>query len=70
MYRRVVKKRNPNVQSKRLWSEIMHRFIHFRVTTRVLKTIDKYGGKWLHTTRQYQKIKFLIFLKSNSQPVG
>eukprot|EP00299_Pterocystis_sp_00344_P005714 c17454_g1_i1.p1 GENE.c17454_g1_i1~~c17454_g1_i1.p1 ORF type:complete len:152 (-),score=28.49 c17454_g1_i1:15-470(-) len=34
----------PNVQSKRLWSDILNRFIHFNVTTNVLRTIDKKGG--------------------------
>lgn len=34
----------PNVQQKRLWSESLGTFIRIRVTTRVLRTIDKCGG--------------------------
>ncbi|KAI9833398.1 MAG: 39S ribosomal protein L24, mitochondrial [Phylliscum demangeonii] len=35
---------SPNVQSKRLWSDALNRFIRIRVTTRALRTIDKVGG--------------------------
>ena len=34
----------PNVQRKRLWSDSLRSFIKVRVTTRVLRTIDKCGG--------------------------
>ncbi|KAL8661519.1 MAG: hypothetical protein Q9202_005528 [Teloschistes flavicans] len=35
---------NPNVHSKRLWSESLGRHIRVKVATRVLRTIDKCGG--------------------------
>lgn len=34
----------PNVQLRRLWSNSLGSFIRIRVTTRVLRTIDKCGG--------------------------
>jgi large subunit ribosomal protein L28 len=34
----------PNVQLKRLWSDSLGSFVRIRVTTRVLRTIDKCGG--------------------------
>ncbi|KAG9233843.1 hypothetical protein BJ875DRAFT_377769 [Amylocarpus encephaloides] len=34
----------PNVQSKRLYSEALKRQIRVRITTRVLRTVDKCGG--------------------------
>ena len=34
----------PNVQRKRLWSEELQESFQLKVTARVLKTIDKYGG--------------------------
>lgn len=34
----------PNVQKKRLWSEGLQESFRLNVTTRVLRTIDKYGG--------------------------
>ncbi|KAL2117344.1 hypothetical protein VTJ04DRAFT_9512 [Mycothermus thermophilus] len=34
----------PNVHQKRLWSESLGVFVRTRVTTRVLRTIDKVGG--------------------------
>src|ERR1700710_245959 len=34
----------PNVLSKRLWSDSLKIFVRTRVTTRVLRTIDKCGG--------------------------
>lgn len=34
----------PNVQRKRLWSKSLGVFVRCRVTTRVLKTIDRCGG--------------------------
>ncbi|KAL2073604.1 hypothetical protein VTL71DRAFT_10930 [Oculimacula yallundae] len=34
----------PNVQSKRLWSDAMQDYIRLRITTRVLRTVDKVGG--------------------------
>jgi len=34
----------PNVQRKRLWSESLQRFVRVRITTRVLRTVDKCGG--------------------------
>jgi large subunit ribosomal protein L28 len=34
----------PNVHSKRLWSEALQAFIRLRITTRVLRTVDKVGG--------------------------
>ncbi|KAI9737194.1 MAG: 39S ribosomal protein L24, mitochondrial [Claussenomyces sp. TS43310] len=34
----------PNVHSKRLWSGYLGKYIRIRVTTRVMRTIDKCGG--------------------------
>ncbi|KAK4139934.1 ribosomal L28 family-domain-containing protein [Dichotomopilus funicola] len=34
----------PNVQQKRIWSKSLGMFVRTRVTTRVLRTIDKVGG--------------------------
>jgi large subunit ribosomal protein L28 len=34
----------PNVHSKRLWSDALGRYIRIRITTRVLRTVDKVGG--------------------------
>ncbi|KAK4186501.1 ribosomal L28 family-domain-containing protein [Podospora australis] len=34
----------PNVQQKRLWSASLNCFVRTRLTTRVLRTIDKVGG--------------------------
>jgi large subunit ribosomal protein L28 len=34
----------PNVQQKRLWSKALRKYLRLRVTTRVLRTIDKCGG--------------------------
>lgn len=34
----------PNLQTKRLWSAALGRFVRVRVVTRVLRTIDKVGG--------------------------
>ena len=34
----------PNVHSKRLWSDSLETFVRVRVTTRVLRTLDKVGG--------------------------
>lgn len=34
----------PNVQRRRLWSDALRCFVQTRVTTRVLRTIDKCGG--------------------------
>ncbi|KAK2627527.1 hypothetical protein QTJ16_003493 [Diplocarpon rosae] len=34
----------PNVQSKRLWSDALQGYIRLRITTRVLRTVDKVGG--------------------------
>ncbi|EKX45647.1 hypothetical protein GUITHDRAFT_71217, partial [Guillardia theta CCMP2712] len=34
----------PNVQQKRLWSDCFDTMIKLRITTSVLKTIDKHGG--------------------------
>lgn len=38
------RKWRPNVQHKRLWSESLGVFVRTRVTTRVLRTVDKAGG--------------------------
>ncbi|KAK4454871.1 hypothetical protein QBC34DRAFT_390981 [Podospora aff. communis PSN243] len=38
------RKWRPNVHHKRLWSESLRMFVRTRVTTRVLRTIDKVGG--------------------------
>jgi large subunit ribosomal protein L28 len=38
------RKWRPNVHHKRLWSESLDVFVRTRVTTRVLRTIDKVGG--------------------------
>ncbi|KAG8774649.1 39S ribosomal protein L24, mitochondrial [Ceratobasidium sp. 428] len=34
----------PNVQNKRLFSETLGHHVQLKVTTRALRTIDKYGG--------------------------
>ena len=34
----------PNIQPKRLYSEVLDKTFHLKVTTRVLRTIDKHGG--------------------------
>jgi large subunit ribosomal protein L28 len=34
----------PNVHSKRLWSNALQAYIKTRITTRVLRTVDKVGG--------------------------
>ncbi|KAH6682724.1 ribosomal L28 family-domain-containing protein [Halenospora varia] len=34
----------PNVHFKRLWSESLERMIRLRITTKVLRTVDKVGG--------------------------
>ncbi|CAE6535188.1 unnamed protein product [Rhizoctonia solani] len=34
----------PNVQTKRLFSETLGHHVQLKVTTRALRTIDKYGG--------------------------
>ncbi|KAI8139733.1 hypothetical protein BJV82DRAFT_693768 [Fennellomyces sp. T-0311] len=34
----------PNVQSKKLYSETLQKFLDLKVTTSVLRTIDKKGG--------------------------
>ncbi|KAG0175363.1 39S ribosomal protein L24, mitochondrial [Apophysomyces sp. BC1034] len=43
----------PNIQSKKLFSESLQRFIDLKVTTAVLRTIDKKGGldKYLLETK-------------------
>ena len=35
---------NPNVQYKRLYSEVLDEMIRFHVTTGAMRSIDKYGG--------------------------
>lgn len=42
--RRTRRKWNPNVQSKKLWSDALGRWVKLRVTTYVLRSIDKFGG--------------------------
>lgn len=34
----------PNVHSKRLWSDALQGYIRLRITTKVLRTVDKVGG--------------------------
>ena len=34
----------PNVHSKRMWSDALQHFVRMRITTRVLRTVDKVGG--------------------------
>jgi large subunit ribosomal protein L28 len=34
----------PNVHFKRLWSDALNMFVRVRITTRVLRTVDKVGG--------------------------
>jgi len=41
---RTRRKWRPNVQTKRLWSESLGCFVRTRLTTRVLRTVDKLGG--------------------------
>ena len=33
----------PNLHNKRFWSELHNRFIRLRVSTKGMRTIDKYG---------------------------
>ena len=35
---------NPNVQEKRVYSEVLDEMIPFHITTSALRSIDKYGG--------------------------
>jgi large subunit ribosomal protein L28 len=35
---------NPNVQYKKLYSEVLDEMIKFHVTASALRSIDKYGG--------------------------
>lgn len=35
---------NPNVQFKKVYSEVLDEMVQFHVTTSALRTIDKYGG--------------------------
>ena len=35
---------NPNVQYKRVYSEVLDEMIKFHITTSALRSIDKYGG--------------------------
>ncbi|KAL2019772.1 hypothetical protein VTK56DRAFT_9216 [Thermocarpiscus australiensis] len=42
--RKTRRKWRPNVHHKRLWSPSLGVFVHTRVTSRVLRTIDKVGG--------------------------
>jgi large subunit ribosomal protein L28 len=34
----------PNVQQKRMWSGYLNTFIRTRITTRIIRTVDKVGG--------------------------
>jgi ribosomal protein L28 len=34
----------PNVQTKRFWSDLYQRFLHFRVTTSVIKEVKRLSG--------------------------
>lgn len=38
------RKWHPNIQSRRLWSEALGRFVRVTVLARVLRTVDKVGG--------------------------
>ncbi|KAI9820687.1 MAG: 39S ribosomal protein L24, mitochondrial [Pycnora praestabilis] len=38
------RKWSPNIRQKRLWSVALNRWLRIRVSTRVLRTIDKVGG--------------------------
>ena len=40
----MTKKSDPNVQRHKLYSEILGTSISLRVTPRILRTVDKYGG--------------------------
>mmetsp|Transcript_22876 Transcript_22876/g.53942 ORF Transcript_22876/g.53942 Transcript_22876/m.53942 type:complete len:194 (-) Transcript_22876:94-675(-) len=42
--RKTRRKWKPNVQMKRLYSEVLDEMLRFHVTTSALRTIDKYGG--------------------------
>lgn len=41
--RKSVKRSQPNLQSKRLWSEREQRWVRLRLTTRAIRTIDQLG---------------------------
>merc|ERR1711865_1174116 len=42
--RRTRRRWNPNVQTKRLWSDTREKLVEFRVTTHALRCIKKAGG--------------------------
>mmetsp|Transcript_21154 Transcript_21154/g.27752 ORF Transcript_21154/g.27752 Transcript_21154/m.27752 type:complete len:119 (+) Transcript_21154:90-446(+) len=42
--RKTRRKWKPNVQKKRLWSDILDDWVRFNVTTHALRCIDKAGG--------------------------
>lgn len=57
----------PNVRTKRLHSDILERDIKFKITTRAMRTVKKYGGldsyllnvrtKWLGNTAMWWRLK-------------
>jgi large subunit ribosomal protein L28 len=48
----------PNMQSKRLWSPLLSRFVRLRVSTSGLKTIDKLGVDVVLARLKEQGYKF------------
>jgi large subunit ribosomal protein L28 len=41
--RKAIKRSQPNLQTKRIWSEREQRFVRLRLTTRAIRTIDLLG---------------------------
>jgi large subunit ribosomal protein L28 len=41
--RKSIKRSQPNLQTKRVWSEREQRFVRLRLTTRALRTLDLLG---------------------------
>jgi large subunit ribosomal protein L28 len=49
---------NPNIQSKRLYSPLLGRYVRLKVSTSGLKTIDKLGVDVVLARLKAQGIKF------------
>lgn len=67
----------PNVQTKRLYSDTLGHNVKLKVTTRALRTIDKYGGldgyllgvNCLKLGEEGMRLRMLIKDKQNIGPV-
>jgi large subunit ribosomal protein L28 len=49
---------NPNIQSKRLWSPLLGRFVRLSLSTSGLKTMDKLGVDVVLARLKKQGVKF------------